>query len=74
MSGINVWLQLRGCHDVIAEPFVLSPPGGNKVAKERRQRLLKRRNYFLQMGLSEVRTGGHSVSPHPPAPRVPAPG
>jgi hypothetical protein len=63
MSGINVWLQLKGCPDVIAEPFVLSPPGGNKGAQERRKRLLERRSTLLQMGLSEVRRSPLTPSP-----------
>lgn len=54
MSGINVWLQLQGCHDVVAEPFVLAPPGGMKQERKHRRKLLERRGYLLNLGLDEV--------------------
>eukprot|EP00192_Tetraselmis_astigmatica_P001783 CAMPEP_0117671742 /NCGR_PEP_ID=MMETSP0804-20121206/13512_1 /TAXON_ID=1074897 /ORGANISM="Tetraselmis astigmatica, Strain CCMP880" /LENGTH=1580 /DNA_ID=CAMNT_0005480255 /DNA_START=223 /DNA_END=4965 /DNA_ORIENTATION=+ len=53
MSGINIWLQLRGCKDVIVEPFLLAPAFGMEEQLEGRHGRLQRKNYLLKLGVPE---------------------
>eukprot|EP00951_Prasinocladus_malaysianus_P033991 scaffold340104_cov19-Prasinocladus_malaysianus.AAC.1 len=62
MSGINVYLQLQGCKDVIAEPFVLGR--SMRADRERRQALMQRRNYLMQLGLDQVGSQGAMSATH----------
>uniref|UniRef100_A0A061RME5 D-alanine--d-alanine ligase family protein isoform 1 n=2 Tax=Tetraselmis sp. GSL018 TaxID=582737 RepID=A0A061RME5_9CHLO len=54
MSGINVWLHLNRCHDVIAEPFVLTPSSGMTSERSRRKKMLERHSYLRQLGFDEA--------------------
>jgi len=54
MSGINVWLTLQGCPDVIAEPFVITPNMGMEDERKRRNAIRERLLYYEQLGLDET--------------------